>query len=132
MAPDAEAGFPEMADDMDLMQRGGFFACNVRGLRLRNVEVTGQLGPAFSLINAVDVDLHACTTRTPAADAPVIRLSDVQGAFVQGCRANAGTGVFLQVEGDRSEDIVVDACHLTGAKQPLWRAAEVRSDAVSC
>lgn len=47
LAGDAEPGHPEMADGMELMQGAGFFARNVRGLRLRDVEITGQRGPVL-------------------------------------------------------------------------------------
>jgi polygalacturonase len=51
MAEDAQAGEPDMADDIPTMQRAGFFARNVRGLRLRDVEITNQIGEAFVLDN---------------------------------------------------------------------------------
>ena len=43
---------PDMADELEAMQRAGFFACNVRGLRLRDVGITNQIGEAFLLENA--------------------------------------------------------------------------------
>ena len=49
MAPDAEPGYPEMADDMELMQGAGLYVRHVRGLRLQDVEITGQQGPALLL-----------------------------------------------------------------------------------
>lgn len=36
MSPDAKAGHPDMADDMELMQRAGFFVRNARRLGLHN------------------------------------------------------------------------------------------------
>ena len=45
MAADAEPGHPAMAPDMPPMQRAGFYARNVRGLRLRDVEISEHLGP---------------------------------------------------------------------------------------
>lgn len=47
MARDAEPGYPEMADDMALMQGAGLFVRNVKGLRLRDVEITEQKGQAL-------------------------------------------------------------------------------------
>jgi len=131
MSPDAEAGHPEMADDMELMQRAGFFVCNARRLRLHNIEVSGQLGPALMLKDSTDVNISASTTHTPCADAPVIRMSNVDGAFVHGCQASAGTGIFLQVEGKHTKAIVLEGNHLARAKQPIQLAEDVRSDAVS-
>ncbi len=51
MALDAEgeAGYPEMADGMERVRRAGLLARHVWGLRLREVEVTGQEGPAVRL-----------------------------------------------------------------------------------
>jgi len=130
MSPDAEAGYPEMADDLELMQRAGFLARNVRGLKLHNVEVTGQLGPALTLIDAADVVLGASTTHTPSADAPVVRMTNVDGAFVHACRAHEGTGVFLQVEGDKTRQVVLSGNHLAPARQPLHVGENVRPGAV--
>lgn len=130
MSPNAEAGNPEMADDMELMQRTGFFVCNARGLRLHHVEVTGQLGPALQLMNSADVEISASTTRTPAADAPIIRLENVRGAFVHGCQANADTPVFMQVTGANTQGIVLRGNHLVQAKQPLAIGSEVQTDAI--
>lgn len=51
MANDAPAREPEMADHIPTMQRAGFFAQNVRGLYLRNVQIENQIGEAFLLSN---------------------------------------------------------------------------------
>ncbi|MCI0476621.1 MAG: hypothetical protein L0Y55_10270, partial [Anaerolineales bacterium] len=44
---DAEPGYADMADDIPQQRAAGFFARNVRGLRLRDVEITNQIGEAF-------------------------------------------------------------------------------------
>ena len=51
MAANAPAGAPDMMDDLAPMQRAGFFARNVRGLRLRDVRVENQIGEAFLFEN---------------------------------------------------------------------------------
>jgi polygalacturonase len=130
MSPDAEAGYPEMADGLEVMQRAGFFVRHARGLRLHNVEITGQLGPALTLIDAEDVGLSASTTHTPDAGAPVIRIKNVQGAFVRDCQASAGTDVFLHVEGANTREIVLDGNHLARARQALSIAPDVPPDAL--
>jgi polygalacturonase len=130
MSPVAEAGYPEMADDMDLMQRAGFFACNVRGLHLHHVEVDGQQGAAFHLIDSADVELSGCTSHTPDSAAPIVQLDNVDHAFVHGCRAHAGTPAFLHVAGERSADIVLRGNQLARAQQPVSVAAEVRREVV--
>jgi len=131
MAPAAEPGFAEMADGIDEMRRAGIFARNIRGLRLHNVAVSGQLGPALDLAGAAEVELSAVGTPTPAEDAPTLKLRDVRDAFVHGCRARAGTGVFLQVEGADSAGIVLAGNDLSRARQPVQAAAELRERAVA-
>jgi polygalacturonase len=131
MSADAEPGYPEMADDMELMARGGFFVRNARGLRMHNVEVSGQLGPALSIADSADVEISASTSRTPAVDAPVILMRNVEGAFVHGCRAAADTGVFLQIEGERTIGIVLAGNDLSRARQPIMTADEVPSNAMN-
>jgi hypothetical protein len=123
MAAEAEAAYPEMADDLELMCRAGFFVRNARGLLLHNVEVRGQLGAALSIVDSADVEISASTTHTPPRDAPAILLRNVDGAFVHGCRASAGTGVFLQVEGEATGDIVLRGNSLARARQPLSRVS---------
>jgi polygalacturonase len=130
MALDAEPGNPAMAPDIAPMQRAGFFACNVRGLRLHNVEVADQLGPALTLIEAQEVEVGGGVTRTPDADAPVIHMRNVDGAFVHGCRAATGTGTFLHLEGEKTRGIVLANNELGQARQPVGLAEDVRPDAI--
>jgi polygalacturonase len=130
MAADAAAGYPEMADGMELMQRVGIFVRNARWLRLHNVEVSGQLGPALSIADSANVEVSAGTTRTPAADAPVVLMRDVEGAFVHGCQASLETGVFLRLEGERTSEVVVCGNNLARARQPLHMTDEVQQNAV--
>jgi hypothetical protein len=89
------------------------------------------LGPALRLVDVAEVDLSGCATPTPAAGAPVVHLSNVSGAFVHGCRASAGTEVFLSVEGEASRAIVLGDNDLARAAQLLHVAAGVPAGAVS-
>lgn len=119
MASNAEAGPPDMSPEIELMQQAGFFAWNVRGLRLRHVEITNQKGPAFSLSHVTDVDLSASAAPTPPKDAPVICFNNVSRAFIHGCQAAQGTQTFLQLAGNLTEDIVLGSNNLAQAKQAV-------------
>jgi len=130
MSPDAEAGYPDMAEDLELMQRAGFFVRNAHGLRLHNVEVTGQRGPALLLSDVADVDISACSTRTPDAGEPVIRMKDVDGAFVHGCLAHPGTETFLQLEGENTREIVLGNNNLSRARRPVNLTGGARPDVI--
>ena len=129
MAVDAEAGDPAMAPDMEPMRRAGFFACNTRGLRFDNVEVTDHLGPAVALSGVQDVDISNCTTHTPNAD-PVVQMRQVEDAFVHGCRAVKGTGAFLRLEGEKTKGVLLSGNDFGRAGQSISLADDVRVDAV--
>jgi polygalacturonase len=49
MSPGAGSGVPDMLDDQPPVSRLGFFARNVKGLRLEGVDVAGQAGEKFLL-----------------------------------------------------------------------------------
>jgi hypothetical protein len=130
MAAEAEPGYADMADDLELMRRAGIFVRNARRLRLHHVEVTGQLGPALSIADSSGVEISAGTTHTPADGAPVVWLCNVDGAFVHGCQAHAETDVFVRVEGERSGGVVLRGNNLARARRPLELAADVAPGAV--
>lgn len=127
MAPNARAGFAEMADGIDEMRRAGIVVRNARGLRLHHVNVEGQIGPALLVADASDVEISASGSRTPDGAGPVISLQNVRDAFVQGCRAYPGTRVFLRVAGQAS-GLFLAGNDLSRAAQPVevdsaWRPA---------
>jgi polygalacturonase len=131
LSADSEAGYPDMADDMEPMQRAGIFVSNACGLRLHHVEVTGQVGPMLRLMNSTDVEISASAMRATAIDAPIISLQNVAGVFVHGCQAREGTGVFLHVEGEKTQRVVLRGNYLMRARRPIDTSAGVSPDAVS-
>jgi hypothetical protein len=70
MAPNAPAGPPDMADDIAPMQRAGFFARYVRGLRLNHVAIENQIGAPFLIEDATDVEISASGTSTSPGNDP--------------------------------------------------------------
>ncbi len=68
MALDAEAGVPAMAPNLEPMRRAGFWAANVRHLRLHNVTIADHLGPAMRLQNAADIEVNGFSMPTPPGE----------------------------------------------------------------
>jgi hypothetical protein len=54
----ADADYPEMADDIPSMSQAGFFVRNARNLRLSNVQIHNQLGPAFDMDASVEAVIN--------------------------------------------------------------------------
>lgn len=131
LARDGGEGSPAMAPGIPPLRRAGFHAHNVRGLRLHNVEIRDQLGPAVVVSDAADVEISGGVTRTPDANAPVITLDNVAGATIHGCKAAAGTGVFLHLSGANTDDIVLSGNDLYRVEQqPVSLAKGVNMGAV--
>ncbi|UCC97560.1 MAG: glycoside hydrolase family 28 protein [Phycisphaerales bacterium] len=118
-------GLPEMPiqrlriTDLTASTRVGFSCDSVAGLELRDVHVDADRGPAFEIKNCKDVELRAVKTTDPRVDEPVVRLENVQDAFIQGCRAYSGTGSFLELKGKMTRGIALAGNELSAAKNPF-------------
>lgn len=74
------AGEPAMASVVAKHCRAGLIARNVDQLVLRNVDVSHQIGPAFSVENGRNVQLRGIIARTPDGDAEPVELRGVLDA----------------------------------------------------
>jgi len=107
MAITSEAGFPEMADEMDKMGRVGLYIRNVQGLSLDHVQIDNQLGPAIQISDACDVDLINSSSPTINERSLFVLFQNVNRAFVDGCRIPRGVQTFLEVAGKESRNILL-------------------------
>ena len=54
----ADADYAEMADDIPSMSQAGFFIRNAHKLRIDNVQIHNQLGPAFDIDDSVEAVIN--------------------------------------------------------------------------
>jgi hypothetical protein len=88
----------------------GFYCRHVDGLTMRNVQLqlAGQdERPGIALDNVTDATVALLDAQPPSGGAAVVGLADVRGAQIRGCRARAGTGLFLKVDGSQSERVML-------------------------
>lgn len=131
MATDVQPGYAEMADEIDLMERHGFFMRNVRRVRLRNVQIVGQAGVAFDLGDVDQLEIDACGTPTPDDAHAVIALTGVANAFVHGCGLMDEASILLQVAGEASHKIRLVGNNLADAPAPVRMSDNVPVRAVT-
>ena len=115
-------GLPEMPiqrlriTDLTASTEVGFICDRVEGLELQNVEVNADKGSPFEISNCKDIELRGIKSTKPKADKPVVRMENVQDAFIQGCRVFPGTGTFLELAGKSSGKILLIGNDLSAAK----------------
>jgi hypothetical protein len=133
-------GLPEMPVDglqisnVTASGKKGLTAYNTRALRLHNVEVNAESGPAFLVRDSRELELDGVTTRAPLAGTPAIRLDRCPDTIVRGSRAYAGTGTFLSVAPGESKGVAMEGNVLGAAQKAVeeqaadfWKAAAARA-----
>jgi hypothetical protein len=116
--------------------KAGMKARHTAGMELHNVQIDAESGPAFLVRESRELELDHVTTRTPVADAPVVRLDRSPGAIVRASRAFKGTGTFLSTGPGELTSIVLEGNILGSARRPTmevkanyWKAAEPATEA---
>ena len=118
-------GLPEMPiqrlriTDVTASTEVGFLCNSVESLELQDVEVNTVKGSAFDISNSRDIELRGIKSTKPQADKPVVRMQNVQDAFIQGCRAFPGTASFLELAGKNTSNILLIGNDLSSAKNPF-------------
>ncbi|MGE5551193.1 MAG: glycoside hydrolase family 28 protein [Bacteroidota bacterium] len=60
LAADAAPGLPAMMNDLEPMQRRGFYCCHARRVSFRNVRIDGHEGPAFTVKHSRELEFVRC------------------------------------------------------------------------
>lgn len=115
-------GLPEMPiqglqlNDIVASTEVGLVCDSTVYLEMKNVQINTTKGPAFTITNCNNIELNGIKTTTPLKNEPVVRMKNVQDAFIHACRAFPGTGNFLELNGRTTRDILLVANHLSDAK----------------
>jgi len=112
----------------------GFYFRHVKGLKLLNFQLQSAKGDMRHALVFEDVE-DALIDGLDAACSPgassILRLTDVKGVFVRGCRPRAGTNVFLKLQGAQSERVVLAGNDLSAVSKVAERGREVPETALS-
>ena len=121
----ARRDLPEIAGEYFMlgpMPAYGLYARNARGVTLNNVRFqvsTPDLRPALILDHVVDVAINGLSVQGNSEAESVLRFIDSKQALLAAARILTPSSVFLQVEGDGNEGIIIDGGDLTKAATPL-------------
>ena len=78
----------------------------------------------------MEIDLDSLRSTPIAGTQPVVKLIQTQGAFLRSCAAPAGTKTFLEVQGDKTERVLLMNSDLTNVAQATELGATVPAVAV--
>ncbi len=140
----AHRTIPEMADQypeywmFGILPAYGFYCRHVKGLSLRNFNLIfdkPDQRPALVCEDVTDLNLTAIAIAGQLDGEPLIRLNQVRGAWLQGCRAVSSANTFLEVSGDQSSDIRLvgnDSGNVTNAVALSSEVPGTRVQSCSC
>ena len=106
-------------NNIQIEAKTGFVCKDAHGIEFHHVRVDTQKGPALQCEQVCDLEIEAFKTLKPHEDTPVIALTNVQDAYVHACRATAGTGTFLSLEGSKTEAVLMQGNALGRARQAV-------------
>ena len=128
--PDIEPVVPGGVYGTKPTKGAGFLCTNVKDIEFHGVRVMPAAGPALRIDAGQDIEIDGFGSTAPCEDAPVVRLKDVAGAIVRGCRASEGTGTFLEVSGPATRDVLVTGNNLARAEEGVTRGQDLPEGAV--
>jgi len=112
----------------------GFYCRHVKGLKMLNVQLQlakGDRRHALVFEDVEDALIDGLDAPCSPGAGSILRLTDVKGAFIRGCRPAAGTDVFLKLQGAQSENVVLAGNDLNGVSKVVERARDVPETALS-
>ena len=127
--PEKPDSYPE-ARMFGRLPASGLYVRHVHGIRLRNYRLESSkpdYRPLLVCDDVEDLDVDGLSANASQGRQPVVRLSNVRGAFFRGCSAPRGAGPFLYVDGEQTRDVTLIGNDLGSARTPCEGA---RADAV--
>lgn len=106
-------GIPEMPvsnlsfHDINLDAKTGFDITTAREIEFHDVTINTQIGPSFDVKDAKNLVFENVKTFTPLSNAPVVRMENVENAYIYNCHPFVIPELFLEIKGDSVRDIYI-------------------------
>ena len=108
LSAETEQGYPEMADGLELMAQAGLYINNAMKIKLENVEIQNQKGPAYLIHNTDQVEISTCGVGGKSAVGPLIHLENVQNCSIRSCLPPMDNEDLILITGDHNRNISID------------------------
>jgi polygalacturonase len=117
-------------NDINMDAKTGFMIKNSNNIEFHNVQVNTESGPSLEAENVRMLEIGGLKTYTPHAHAPVIKLTNVEDAFIYNSFPRPGTDVFLLLKGKDTNSITLNGNNFRHAKTPVVKEQDVKENAV--
>ena len=125
--PELESKYPD-ADMFGDLPAYGLFCRHAEALALDRVRFhleQPDARPAMILDRVEDLELRAFTAAAPSGGEPTLALRNVRRGFLQGLRAQPGTGILCQLSGPQTARISATGNDFSEAAYPFQLGPEV-------
>ena len=102
-------------NDIDVDAKLGFTIINATNIRLNNIQLSVETGPAVNVENSEMIEINGIKNISPVKNIPVIEMKNVKESFIYNCYQSVQTDIFLSVDGPETENIFLgnNRQHLT-------------------
>ncbi|MHC4353252.1 MAG: glycoside hydrolase family 28 protein [Planctomycetota bacterium] len=131
--PEKAASYPE-STMFGTLPAYGFYCRHVKGLTFTNVQLetaAPDLRHAMVCEDVEDVSIDGLDSEYSSGAASTLRMTDTRGALVRGCRPAAGTSLFLNLRGAKSERIVLTGNDFSGVRKIAEIGPDVAKSALA-
>jgi polygalacturonase len=131
--PEKPTAYPEYSM-FGTLPAYGLYCRHVKGLKLRNIQLQSaepDLRHALVAEDAENISIDELDTPCRPDAGAIIRLTNVKGALIRGCRPPAGTDTFLKLEGTACEGVVLTANDFSRVDKITETAPDVPKTALS-
>lgn len=108
----------------------GFSVTVAKNIEFHDVQVNTTMGSAFEMENVANIVLDNVKSATPLIGKPVIKLKNVQNAALYNNFQMEATDVFVEVEGDKTENVIIKNNLFDHVKTPVVKSKSLQEGAV--
>jgi hypothetical protein len=112
----------------------GFYCRHVKGLRFSNIQLrtaAADLRHAMVFDDVENLSIDGVDAAFSQGSAPLLSLVQVRDALIRGCQPRLKDGVFVNLAGSHSANVVLLGNDLAGVTKPAEVAPEVPQKAIS-
>ncbi|HWJ29488.1 MAG TPA: glycosyl hydrolase family 28 protein, partial [Flavisolibacter sp.] len=116
--------------DIQIVAQHGFTIQRANHIEFHNVRISSMDGNSLKCQNVKHLELDGLKTFNPLAAVPTISLNNVEDVFVHNCSPLAGTGVFVQLAGKKTQQVTFKGNNFRNVSKPVVKDDQVMENIV--